>query len=252
MHWADSGPEENLFMNTARKLGFWSAMLSAVFSVAWFIIFVLKDTLAPMPPWTDLQAYAQAFSPLRLLYVCPSLLLPLTFIGFLASLHYLIPKEKRIWTLIALSLGIVYATMASVNYNIQAVAVRQSLAAGETAGVEMFIPDNLNSVFNALANSYVYMSLAMVAAGSVFENQGMQGWIRWIFFAQVLTAIGQVGQSMFGLNGSLFLITSFIWVIGAPIAFILAGVFFAKFDQPLKKTIVRSVRTKPEPQQSLE
>ena len=239
-------------MNTVRKLGIWSALLSAGFSLLWFITFVLKDTLAPMPAWTDLQAYAQAFSPLRLLYVYPSLLLPLTFLGFLASLHYLVPQEKRVWTLIALALGILYAAMASVNYNIQAVAVRQSLAAGETAGIELFIPDNPNSVFNALANSYVYMSLAMVAAGFVFENQGIQGWIRWIFFAQLLTAIGQVGETMFGLNESVFLITSLIWVIGAPIAFILAGIFFAKTDQPLRKSTLKPVRTKTGRQQAYE
>jgi hypothetical protein len=88
-----------------------------------------------------------------LLYVYPSLILPLSFIVLLVCIHLSVHEEKRIWSLIALSLGILYATMASINYNIQVVAVRQSLAAGETMGIEMFIPDNPHSVFNAMANS---------------------------------------------------------------------------------------------------
>src|SRR5690606_18787612 len=111
------------------------------------------------------------------------------FIALLACLHRSVPEEKRIWSLIALSFGILYATMASINYNIQAVAVRQSLAAGETMGIAMFVPDNPHSVFNALANSYVYMALAMFAAGFVFEAKGLQRWIRWLFLAQMLTAL---------------------------------------------------------------
>lgn len=213
-------------MNTIRKLGFWSAIISAICSVLWFVTFGLKDVLAPVPPWFDLQQYANAFSPLRLLYVYPSLLLPLSFIVFLACIHFSIPEEKRIWSLIALSFGIVYAVMASINYNIQVVAVRQSLAAGETSGIAMFIPDNPHSIFNAMANSYVYMALSMIAAGFVFENKSLQRWVRWIFFAQVLTVLGQVGNTMFGLSFNIFMATSFVWIIGAPVAFILAGLLF--------------------------
>lgn len=226
-------------MKTINKLGFWSAIVSAIFSVLWFITFNLKDVLAPVPAWYDLQAYAQAFSPLRLLFVYPSLLLPLSFIVLLACIHFSISEEKRIWSLIALSFGIIYATVASINYNIQAVAVRLSLAAGETTGIAMFVPDNSNSVFNALANSYVYMALAMFVAGFVFEKKGLQQWVRWIFFAQILTALGQVGWSMFDLNIYLFYATSMIWVIGAPIAFVLVGILFTRSGQKFATPLMR-------------
>lgn len=215
-------------MNTIRKLGVWSAILSAIMSVLWFITFALKDVLAPVPSWLELQEYAEAFSPLRLLYVYPSLILPLSFIVLLVCIHLSLPEEKHIWSLISLALGILYATMASINYNIQVVAVRQSLAAGETMGIEMFIPDNPHSVFNAMANSYVYLSLSMVAAGFAFENQGLQQWIRWIFFAQIVTAVGQAGATMFDLSMNIFYATSMIWVIGAPVAFVLLGILFAR------------------------
>jgi hypothetical protein len=218
-------------MSGIRKLGFWSAVVSAICSVLWFITFSLKDVLAPIPAWTDLQQYASAFSPMRLLYVYPSLLLPLSFIAFLVCIHFSIAEEKRFWSLIALSFGIVYAVMASINYNIQVVAVRQSLAAGETSGIAMFIPDNPHSVFTALANSYVYMALSMAVVGFVFENNGLQRWIRWIFFAQILTVLGQIGWTMFGLSFNIFMITSLVWIIGAPVAFVLVGILFIRSRQ---------------------
>lgn len=215
-------------MKTTRNLGFWSAVASAFLCVLWFITFNLKDTLAPMPDWSALEAYAEAFSPLRILYVYPSLLLPLTFLALLACIHYSIPQEKRVWSLIALAIGILYAAMATINYNIQAVAVRQSLAAGETLGIAMFLPDNPHSVFEALANSYVYMALAMFAAGFVFENEGLERWVRWIFFAQLITAVGQAGWSMFDWSTTVFIATSLIWVIGAPVALVMIAALFAR------------------------
>ena len=218
-------------MNTIRRLGFWSAIVSAIMSVLWFITFVLKDALAPVPSWMELQRYAEAFSPLRLIYVYPSLILPLSFIVLLICIHLSLPQEKHVWSLVALALGILYATMASINYNIQVVAVRQSLAAGETAGIEMFIPDNPHSVFAAMANSYVYLSLSMVAAGFAFENRGLQRWIRWIFFAQMVTAVGQAGATMFDLSMDIFYATSMVWVIGAPVSFVLLAILFARFDK---------------------
>jgi len=141
-------------MNAIKKLGLWSAIASAVFSIAWFITFQLQDVIAPIVEWQQLQQYAAEFSPLRILLVYPSLLLPISFLALLACLHFSVPPEKRVWTLFGLSLAILYAALASVNYNIQAVAVRLSLAGGNLGGVEMFLPDNPGSIFRALSNSY--------------------------------------------------------------------------------------------------
>lgn len=215
-------------MTAIKKLGMWSAIASALFSITWFITFQLQDVIAPIAEWQQLPQYAAEFSPLRILLVYPSLLLPISFLALLACLHYSIPPEKRVWSLFGLSLGILYAALASVNYNIQAVAVRLSLAAGNISGVEMFLPDNPGSIFKALSNSYAYMALAMAALGFAFENKGLQSWVRWIFFAQLLTAVGQIGWTMFDLNTGIFIATSMLWVIGAPAAFILIAVLYGK------------------------
>jgi len=210
-----------------QKVGFWSAILSAIFSILWFITFQLQDVIAPVPEWTDLAAYAKEFTPLRILLVYPSLLLPISFLAMLCCIHFSIPEEKRFLSLIAISIGILYAALASTNYNIQAVSVRKSLASGITAGTELFIPDNPGSTFTALSNSYAYMAISMFFTGFVFSKERKHRWIRWIFLAQLITAIGQIGWTMFDLNTNIFIVTSMIWVIGAPIAFIIIAILFS-------------------------
>lgn len=216
-------------MNTPEaKLGFGASILSAVFSIVWFITYSLRDVFQAVPNWQDLKAYAVAFHMVRLTYVYPSLLLAITYIIVLACIHRVVSEEKKIWSLIALSIGILYSVMASINYNIQAVAVRLSLAAGETNGIEMFIPDNLNSIFNALANSYVYMALSMFFVGFVFSKGILERWIKGLLLVQIITAVGQVGYSMFDMGSGIFIATSMVWVVGAPVVFIMMALFFKR------------------------
>jgi len=214
--------------NTVKKLGFCSAILSAVFTIIWFITFNMKDVLAVFPEWQNIEAYSEAFTIMRHIYIYPSLLLAITYIIMLSCIHLYAPEDKKVWSIVALSIGIIYAVMASINYNILAVAVRQSLSAGETAGIEMFIPDNPHSIFNALANSYVYMAISMFFAAFIFQGSRLASWIRIIFLLQIISAVGQIGQSMFGWSMSIFIATSMVWVIGSPIAFILIAILFRK------------------------
>lgn len=92
----------------------------------------------------------------------------------MACVHRYAREEKKIWSLIALAIGIVYATMATINYQIQLVSVQHSLLSGRTEGMEMFVQSSPRSIFVALATSYVYMCVAMVFAAPLFEG-GLSG-----------------------------------------------------------------------------
>lgn len=207
-------------------IGKWAAYVSALFAVCWFVTFNMQDVFQAVPHWKDMEAYASSFQIVRLTLIYPSLLLALSYMLLMVCLYRLVSEEKKLWALFALCLGVLYATMASINYNIQAVSVRASLAVGETGGIQMFIPDNPNSIYTALANSYVYMSLSMFFAGLAFTNRGRERWIRWLLMAQLVSAVGQTGYSMCNLPESVFIATSMVWVIGAPLAFILMGRWF--------------------------
>jgi len=89
----------------------------------------------------------------------------------------------------------------------------------------MFLPDNTHSIFNALANSYVYLAISMVFLGFLFGKGKLEQWIRALLLAQIITAAGQIGYSMLDMNESLFIATSMVWIIGAPAAFILIALW---------------------------
>lgn len=214
--------------SATHRLGFWSGILSAIFSVLWFITFSMQDVFAQVPPWQNLEAYAEAYSIARLTLIYPSLLLALTYLVLIVAVHRTTAEEDKVWSLAALAVGVLYATMGSINYNIQAVAVRQSLAAGEVGGVEMWIPDNPHSIYTALSNCYGYMAISMVLAGFAIRGGGLARWVRTLFFAQAITAIGQFGWTMADLPMPIFIATSMIWVIGAPAAFIMLAVLFRR------------------------
>src|SRR3712207_6697903 len=106
------------------QLGFWSALLSAIFSVGFLVAVFL---IAPLPEWHGARAYAETFDPIDQVSVYPSLLLAMTFIVLMACIHFYVPEEKRIFSLVGFAMGLLYATMATINYQIQLIAVKQSL-----------------------------------------------------------------------------------------------------------------------------
>lgn len=210
-----------------RRVGAISGISAAILSILWFVTFQAKDAIAPVPDWRDVEAYAAALSPWRTLYIYPSLLLAVAYIALLAAVHVRVDGPRRVWSLLAMAIGIVYATMASINYTIQAVAVRWSVAAGETAGIEMFLPDNTSSVFGALSMSYVYMALSMAALAFVFRDGRLERVIRWLLLAQLVSAVGQTASTMFGAGDVVLIATGLVWVVGAPLAFVLMARWFA-------------------------
>jgi hypothetical protein len=197
----------------------------------------MQGMFQPVPDWTNLKEYADAYKIQRLTLIYPSLLLAITYLIMLSCIHRLIPENKKIWSTVALAIGIVYSVMASINYNIQAVAIRQSLASGEIGGIELFIPDNPHSVYAALANSYVYMSISMFFASFIFDQKIFGSptktkWIRVLLGIQIISAIGQTFYSMIGIPDIIFILTSMTWVLGAPAAFILIATWFKTTTSP--------------------
>ena len=204
-------------------LGFWSAILSAISSIGWPITMGIQNAISPIPVGIS----AEAFRPIHMLKLYPSLLLALAFIVLMVCIHLYAPEEKKVWSLIALAIGVVYATMATINYQIQLVSVQHNLLSGESAGMEMFVQSNFRSVFTALATSYVYMCVAMVFAAPVFGGGRIERWIRWIFLAMAPVALAQLAWSVFDLSPWVISVGA-IWVVGAPIAFTLLAVLFKR------------------------
>jgi heme/copper-type cytochrome/quinol oxidase subunit 3 len=208
------------------RLGFWSALLSATFSVGFLVAAFL---IAPIPQWRGTQAYAEAFEPIDQLSVYPSLFLAVSFVVLMACVYSYARKEKRVFGLVGLALGVLYATMATINYQVQLVAVKQSLTSGEVGGTRMFLMANPHSVFFALMTSYVYMCLAMFFAAFVFEGGGLERWVRWVLLAMGPVALLQLAVQVFGVSSPILAMPMAIgWNVGTPAAFALLALLFKR------------------------
>jgi hypothetical protein len=62
-----ASPVITLKKKPANKPGFWSAILTASLSGAWFIVFTLQQAVAPFPQWRGAEAYLPAFTLIHLL-----------------------------------------------------------------------------------------------------------------------------------------------------------------------------------------
>jgi hypothetical protein len=208
---ASAGPVEEsaAIPNTSLvRLGFWSAIVTAIASAAWFVSLLYQMVVAPLPPWEGMQAYLQSYRWLHLINFYPWLLLALSFVVLVACIHQYAPPEKKVWSLSALAVAIVYASMASVSYNIQLSSIRKSLASGESDGLAMFVQANPHSIVAGLGNSYAYMCLAMLLAAAVFEGGRLERAIRWSLVAASLTGAFLLAWSLFDLPDAFLLRTS--------------------------------------------
>ena len=92
----------------ALVVGYWSSILTTAWTVAFDVAIALGVSGLPT----------------RLLAVATSLLLAVTFVGLMASVHTAAPGQAKVWTPIGRSIAIVYATLLIWNDYLQLTVVR--------------------------------------------------------------------------------------------------------------------------------
>lgn len=103
----------------------------------------------------------------------PSLLLGPSFLVLMVSVHQLAAPSRRVWSHAAVAFATVYAVMISINYYVQLAWVAPRIAAGRTAGIEVFLFTPFDSFLYAVdILGYSFMSLSMLFAAPVFEPRG--------------------------------------------------------------------------------
>lgn len=131
--------EINSLTKSVRRLGFWSAALTAAWTV-WFIgAFVAYLPYLPAE-WTGIESFAASFeSAPYVAWVLPCLLLALTFPVLMSSIHSYAPDDKRIWSRLGLVFAMMYGALLAATYWVLLTVVRQSLLSGYTEGLAWFV-----------------------------------------------------------------------------------------------------------------
>jgi len=216
-------------MNIKKKaliLGFWSAIIVVV-SMVGFIVALLLTFMPNMKPWNGIEEYAANFSPMQLLTVFPSLILASAYIIFTVCIHYYAESDKRIWSHLSISFGLIYAVISTANYMIQLITVMPSIESNNLNGLEIIVAGYPNSIFYALMASYFFMCISTLFVGLVFNNSKGQREIKWLFIVAVLAIPLCVLCMLLGL-GVLMPLAGAVWFVCLTAGFIKIAIHFRK------------------------
>ncbi|MDD1720752.1 MAG: hypothetical protein LUP95_02045 [Euryarchaeota archaeon] len=177
------------------RLGFWSAIMTAVIAAVFFLAGILTPPRSgPFAPPADTIPYpytnVAAFIPNDYLWLYPGILLAPIFIVLMACIHAYARNDRKVFSQIALSFSVIYATIILIDYFIQFTVVIPSILTGETAGLSLFTQYNPHGIFIAFeALGYSMMSIAFLFTGAVFAGGKLERALRWIFIAGFVVAV---------------------------------------------------------------
>ncbi|MGZ4944660.1 MAG: hypothetical protein ACXVIG_08295, partial [Halobacteriota archaeon] len=148
----------------------------------------------PFAPAADIIPYpytnVAAFIPGDYLWLYPGILLAPVFIVLMACIHSYARSDRKVFSQIALSFAVIYATIILIDYFIQFTIVIPSVLTGETAGLSLFTQYNPHGFFIAFETlGYSMMSVAFLFTAAVFTGGKLERSLRWIFIAGFVVAV---------------------------------------------------------------
>jgi hypothetical protein len=236
----DSIASDRSISRSVSRIGFWSAVLATLFSVGYGVTLII--TMISMSAtatdistgWSGIESFIASFQPIQMLSLIPSLLLAPTFIVLMVSIHYYATSDKKIWSHLGIAFTLVYAAMATINYIIQLTVVRLSILNKETDGLAMFVMGNSHSIFWALASAYAFMNLAMLFAAPVFDGGRLERSIRWLFYANGVSAMVTI-YGVVADSPQIYLLGSLVpWCLIFSLATALLAVLFKRVERIVK------------------
>jgi hypothetical protein len=192
------------------RTGFYSAIFTAIITV---ITFGLAITALPNSGPGCLEdcfeyPYLDSLSqfPIDYWWMIPALLMILSYMILMVSIHALAPQAKKIFSQIGLAFAVMAALLLLSDYYLQFSVVPISLMSGETEGIALLTQYNPHGIFIALEElGYLLMSLSFLFIAPVFSSHNrLETAISWIFsLGFVLTIVALVTISMiYGLDRS--------------------------------------------------
>ena len=181
---------------TIAKVGFYSAILTALLTVFTFVIAYLTPPLSG--PFCAGGCYTYPYSdiasrfPRDYIWMYPAMLLNLVYYVLMVTIHYFAPVEKKIFSHIGLSFAFLSMATFVIDYFLQVSVIQPSLVLGETDGIALLSQFNAHGVFIVLEEiAFIMMSMSMLFMTPVFVGKTKsEKAIRWIFTGSfVLTAV---------------------------------------------------------------
>jgi hypothetical protein len=211
---------------SATRLGFLSAVLTAVISAIFFAAGILtpprSGPFCVQAGQGSCIAYPYvsglaSFIPIDYVWLYPGFLLAFAFVVLMACIHYYASDNRKVFSQIGLSFALIYAVIITIDYWIQWIVVEPSILSGQTEGLSLFTQYNPHGIFIGLEGlGYLMMSVALLFASAVFAGGRLERGIRWLFVTSFILAIGSlIGVSSLGYDIVAFEVTilTINWIV---------------------------------------
>ena len=177
---------------TIAKVGFYSAILTALLTVLSFVIAYLTPPLSG--PFCAGGCFAYPYSdiasrfPRDYYWMYPAMVLNMVYYILMVAIHYFAPVEKKIFSHVGVSLALLSMATFNIDYFLQVSVIQPSLVLGETDGIAILSQFNAHGVFIVLEEiAFILMSLSMLFMAPVFAGQTRaEKAVRWIFAGNFL------------------------------------------------------------------
>jgi hypothetical protein len=142
--------------------------------------------------------------PRDFLWMPLAIILMLTYVALMVSIHSVAPREKLVFSQVGLAFALIAATVLVTDYYLQFAVVPVSLMHNETDGLPLLIQYNSHGVFIALEElGYLVMSLSFLFMAPVFAHRNrLETAVQWLFVvSSVLSfAVLAVFSAIYGLD----------------------------------------------------
>lgn len=177
------------------SLGYWSAILTAVFCVLFTVAAGLTEAHLLTAPWDVI------------LPIAPSLFLAPSFLVMLVCVNAVVSSERKIWSQLGVAFACVYVPLCVAAYIVELFVVEPRVLRGAATETALLTLVRGDSVFNAIDGiGYVFMCLATLFAAPAFVRTGVDRWIRWLFLVNGVLAVP--------IFLTYFVNRSFMWAAG--------------------------------------
>lgn len=170
------------------KLGFWSAILTALLAALFIFLGLFGSTYTEPNPYPYVSPFIKSID-YMLFY--PAFLLAPVFVVLLACIYHYTHPARKIFSFIALLFGVIYAAIIIPDYFILWTVVLPSILSGQTAGLSLISLYNPHGIFIALESlAYLMMSVAFIFLAPVFKGGRIEKALKWLFIAGFILAMG--------------------------------------------------------------
>ena len=190
-----------------RRIGFWSGLVLVILGLTYLgLIAAMMLSGSGFPPVEPFQTIFNALIMITAAWM----------VFFWSILHQVAPVERKLFSQASFAMIVIFATLTSINRYVGLTVVRQSIASGNTNGLQWFLPYGWPSVMLALELLAwgFFFGLACLSLAPVFMNGRLERTIFWtLILTGILSLLAALGQ-VIGSNALSFSPYTFAGMMG--------------------------------------